>query len=97
MADISDKEINHLAQLAKIELPPEAVSQLAREVEDILRFVEKLQAADTEGLGATSQVTGLSDVWREDVVQKCDIPPQELLKNAPATKDGYLQVKRVLQ
>ena len=68
---------------------------MAAELGQIVAFVEQLQAVNVDGVAPTDQVTGLVDVWREDVVQP-SLPREQLLANAPAQKDGYIVVKRVL-
>lgn len=69
---------------------------MAVELAQIVGFVEQLQAVDIEGVAPTDQVTGLVDVWREDVAETSLISRDALLANAPAQQDGYIKVKRVL-
>jgi aspartyl-tRNA(Asn)/glutamyl-tRNA(Gln) amidotransferase subunit C len=95
MSRIGTTEVERIAKLARIGLSPAETTQMSEELGRILEFVEQLQAVDIEGVEPTDQVTGLEDVWREDVVKPS--PPRELLlANAPAQKDGYIVVKRVL-
>lgn len=84
-----------MAKLARIGLSEEEAARMAVEIGRIVGFVEQLQAVDITGVEPTDQVTGLVDVWREDVV-KPSLPREELLANAPAQKDGYIVVKRVM-
>ncbi len=84
-----------MAKLARIGLSEEEAARMAVEIGRIVGFVEQLQAVDITGIEPTDQVTGLVDVWREDVV-KPSLPREELLANAPAQKDGYIVVKRVM-
>ena len=96
MAKLSEEEIEHISVLARIEIGKDKLAQKTDEVSSILEFASELQGIDTKGVLATAQVTGLQDVWREDVVKNCDIPREELLQNAPQTQDGYIKVKKVL-
>jgi aspartyl-tRNA(Asn)/glutamyl-tRNA(Gln) amidotransferase subunit C len=95
MSKIGTTEVERIAKLARIGLSPEETSQMSVELGRILEFVEQLQAVDIEGMAPTDQVTGLEDVWREDVV-KPSLPRDQLLANVPEQKDGYIVVKRVL-
>ena len=95
MSKIGTTEVERIAKLARIGLSPEEVSQMSVELGRILEFVDQLQAVDVEGTAPTDQVTGLEDVWREDVVRP-SMPREQLLANAPEQKDGYIVVKRVL-
>lgn len=96
MTKISNEEIVHVAELARIELATSDIETVAGEVSSILTFVESLQAVDTKGVTPTSQVTKLTDVWREDDVKDCDISRDELLANTPQSQDGYVKVRKVL-
>jgi aspartyl-tRNA(Asn)/glutamyl-tRNA(Gln) amidotransferase subunit C len=95
MSHIGTTEVERIAKLARIGLSPAETAKMSEELGRILEFVEQLQAVDIEGIAPTDQVTGLEDVWREDVV-KPSLPREQLLANAPAQKDGYIVVKRVL-
>lgn len=96
MKKITKEEIIRVAELARIDMPETEAVATADEVSSILSFVDILQSVDTEGVMPTSQVTALSDVWREDLVVSCDVPQAELLANAPMLEAGYIKVKKVL-
>jgi aspartyl-tRNA(Asn)/glutamyl-tRNA(Gln) amidotransferase subunit C len=95
MSKISVDEVKRIAKLARIGLSEEETVKMADELGNILTFVEQLQNVDITGTLPTDQVTGLEDVWREDEVKPSPSRDQ-LLAGAPATKDGYIVVKRVL-
>ena len=95
MSKLKVNEIKRVADLARISLSDVETAQMAVELSAIVGFVEQLASVDVEGVAPTDQVTGLVDVWREDVVTP-SMPREELLANAPAQKGGYIVVKRVL-
>lgn len=96
MSKIGTTEVRRIAKLARIGLSDAEVTKMSAEIGNILEFVEQLQAVDITGVQPTDQVTGLTDVWREDVVRQGGLTRDQLLANAPKTKDGYIVVKRVL-
>lgn len=96
MAKVSTETIEHLARLARIAISAKEAESLRGELDAILGYVEKLQKVDTKGSKITSQVTGLKDVWRKDEAKPSSLSREELLANAPQTKDGYIKVKKVL-
>jgi aspartyl-tRNA(Asn)/glutamyl-tRNA(Gln) amidotransferase subunit C len=96
MAKLSLDEIQKVALLARIELTDAELAVASTEISSILDFVDTIQNTDTTGVEPTSQVTGLTDVWREDLVEKCVIAPKLLLASAPELQDGYIKVKKVL-
>lgn len=97
MSNLSTDEVEKIAFLARIAIPQSEISLLCDQLSSILDFVKALQSVDTVGVAETSQVTGLTDVWREDEVKPSEISPDKLLAATPKTKDGYIVVKRVLR
>jgi len=95
MSKIGTTETLRIAKLARIGLDDQQAEHMAGELQRIVTFVEQLQQVDVDDTQPTDQVTGLVDVWREDVV-KPSMPREQLLANAPEQKDGYIVVKRVL-
>ena len=95
MADaISSKEVQRIARLARLELTGVEVDRYAKELSAILGYIGQLEEVDTENTAITSQVTGLSNVMREDEVRPCD-NPHELIEMALEHKDNLIQVKAV--
>ena len=58
---------------------------LRQDLENIIGYIEQLGELDVSGVEPTYQVTGLSNVWREDEVQ-AGIPVEELLDLAPENR-----------
>ena len=96
MSKLTIDEIQKVAKLARIELTDNQLEKMALETSSILDFVETIQKTDTDGVRPTSQVTGLTDVWREDEVKKSKATPKALLAGAPDIQDGYVKVRKVL-
>ncbi len=94
---LSESDVRRIAELAHIEVTDERVTETGQGLEKVLDFVDQLQAANTEGIEPTSQVTGLVDVLREDIVKPSSVSPQTLLDQAPDQEAGYIKVKRVLK
>jgi len=96
MKKVSLDEIKKLALLSRIDLSNEEAESLREELENILGYVDQLSDVDTEGLETTSQVTGLTNQMRKDEIKDYGVDREDLLKNAPDTRDGYIKVKKVL-
>ncbi len=95
MADLTRDDILKLAQLSKLELTEEQVEQFRSELQEIVGYVEKLQAVDVIGLQPTNQVTGLTNVTRPDEIIEY-ASQAELLKNIPAKEGDQIKVKRII-
>jgi aspartyl-tRNA(Asn)/glutamyl-tRNA(Gln) amidotransferase subunit C len=96
MAKLNREDVLKLAQLARLELTDEEVEEFAGELSEILQYVEQLGSVEVSGLKPTQQVTGLSNVTREDEIQDYGYKPEDLLKNVPEVKDSMIKVKRML-
>lgn len=95
MAKLSNEDVLKLARLSKLTLREDQLERFRRELEEIVEYVEQLQSVDVLGLEPTNQVTGLTNVMRDDVIAEY-ASPEELLKNAPAREGNLIKVRRVL-
>ena len=96
MTQISRDDVLHLAQLSNLELNEAEIDGLRTDIGNILGYVDQLGKLDTTGVEPTYQVTGLSNVWRDDQVINYGITREELLARAPETVDSQVKVPKVL-
>jgi len=96
MTKLTREEVLKLAQLARLALSDEEVEEFRNELSEILQYVAQLQAVDTAGVKPTHQVTGLTNVMRDDKVKDYGYKPKDLLKNVPAMQDDMIKVKRMV-
>ncbi len=88
--------VSHIAKLANLPLSDEEKKKFETQLEETATYVEELDEVDTEGVEPTSQVTGLENVTREDIV-KPSLTQEEALKNAKTTHNGFFKVKGILE
>lgn len=96
MTKLSRDDVLKLAQLARIDVTEEEVTEFEAEFNEILQYVEQLQAVDVEGLQPTNQVTGLTNVTRDDEIQDYGYDAKDLLKNVPSCENDQIKVKRMI-
>lgn len=96
MTQISRDEVLHLAQLSSLQLDDQEVVDLQIDIDLILGYVEQLRELDTSAIEPTYQVTGLQNVWREDIVKASLVERQVLLDLAPADEQQQVKVPKVL-
>jgi aspartyl-tRNA(Asn)/glutamyl-tRNA(Gln) amidotransferase subunit C len=96
MADLTRDDVLKLARLARLDVTDEEVDTYRTELTNILHYVEQLQQADVTGLKPTSQVTGLTNVMRDDEVADYGTSPDDLLRIVPAKQDRQIKVKRMI-
>ncbi len=95
MTTISRDDVLALAQLSSLQLQDDEVDSLAVQLPKILEYVEQLSGLDTDGVAPTYQVTGLTNVWRDDVVRP-GLSTDELLALAPEVTNQQIKVPKVL-
>jgi aspartyl-tRNA(Asn)/glutamyl-tRNA(Gln) amidotransferase subunit C len=92
---LSRQDVEHVAELAKLDLTEAERETYQAQLSAILDYFEMLQNLDTEDIPATASVLELQNVLREDVVQP-SLPRQEVVANAPQREAGQFRVEAVL-
>lgn len=93
---ISLKDVDHVANLARLELSDAEKAQFTDQLNAILKYAEKLDELDTENVKPTSHIFELVNVMRDDV-QKESLPIEKVLLNAPDEEDDQIKVPAVLE
>ena len=96
MSNLSREDVLKLASLARISLSDDEVAEFSEELSAILQYVEQLSNVDVSGLEPTNQVTGLTNVMRDDAEVDYGYAPLDLLKNVPHVQDNQIKVKRMI-
>ena len=92
------KEVEHIAELARLELTDQEKELFVGQLSSILDYVEKLNKVDTDGIEETSQVTGLINAIREDKEEEVTKELiNDILDNAPDKEGGLFKVKSVFE
>jgi aspartyl-tRNA(Asn)/glutamyl-tRNA(Gln) amidotransferase subunit C len=87
--------VEHIAELAKLQLTDQEIDLYAGQLSAILEFAGRLQALDTDAIPPTASVLPLQNVLRPDVAQP-SLPRDEALSNAADAADGQFRVEAVL-
>jgi len=95
---LSEKDIEHVANLARIELGNKEKKKYTEELSVILDFVNQLQELDTSNIEPLYQVTGLVNSTRKDgkplFLDGSHI--DEMISQAPESENNFIKVKAVL-
>lgn len=97
MTTISSQTVAHIANLSAIPITAVEETTLAAGFTKTLSVVDQLMEVNTQGIEPTHQVTGLENVFRDDVVEKSRMFSQEeALANAKRTYNGYIVVDQLI-
>jgi aspartyl-tRNA(Asn)/glutamyl-tRNA(Gln) amidotransferase subunit C len=96
MSAISREEVAHLAALARIDLRPDELDRLAKELDVILDAVATVQQVAGDDVPATSHPMPLTNVTRPDEPRP-SLPVEAVLAGAPEAEQQRFRVPRILE
>lgn len=92
---VTIKDVEHVAELARLSFSEEGKQKLAKELNSILEYMEQLNSLDTTNVEPLSHVIELQNVFRDDVRKEC-LTREEALQNAPAKSEKFFKVPKVI-
>ena len=95
MSRISIEEVKHVTHLARLEITDEEAAMFTEQLDSIISFAEELNEVDTGNVKPTTHVLQMKNIMWEDVPDK-GLPVEDVVKNAPDHKDGYIRVPSIL-
>jgi len=97
VSKLSIEEVEYIARLSKLELTPDEKERYSDQLSSVLSYIDELKSVETDNVEATANVTGLSNIYREDKVVPSHINYDDIEKNAPVFKDGSFVVPGVFE
>ena len=91
---LSIQEVEHIADLARLQLTEAEKQQYAAQLSDILDYAEKLEELDTEHIPPTASVLDIPLRLRQDQARP-GLSQDEVLQSAKDTQDGQFKVPPV--
>ena len=92
---VDSKLVNHLAHLSRLNVAPEKMDKLVTDMQDLVVFVEQLNALDTTGTDPLMHMGGAVNVLRKDEVNG-SITREAALLNAPESDGAFFKVPKVI-
>lgn len=84
---LSPEQVNHVAQLARLELTESETEVMAGELSKVLGYIEQISELDLTGVEPTSHVIDLVNALRADVPHE-SLPVEVALAAAPEPVQG---------
>ncbi|MBI2068716.1 MAG: Asp-tRNA(Asn)/Glu-tRNA(Gln) amidotransferase subunit GatC [Candidatus Yanofskybacteria bacterium] len=108
---LTEKELQHVANLARIKLNKDEAKKFPKELGSILDFINQLNKVDTSKVDPAHQITGLINSFRTDEYRKDFLPAEasakegemnedlndKLVGQAPSRQNRFIKVKSVLR
>ena len=89
------EEVDHIAKLAQLSLTEDQRLMFAKQLNDILSYMEKLENVDTAGTAPTFHALNIINAFREDTVER-SLAKEEALENAPQKDTDFFLVPWVI-
>lgn len=93
---IEDKDVQHVARLARLALSDDEKARMRTELSAILAHIDTLNEVDVAGVEPTSHAVPLVNVMRDDEVRAC-LPSADALANAPDRAGEFFRVPRIIE
>ena len=87
-------DVKKVAKLANLPLSDSEESKYSEQLSKILEYIDKLKEVDTENVGPTYNVSGLSSVMRPDEVSQ-SLTQEQATRNGSNVKNGMFVTKGV--
>ncbi|HLV87092.1 MAG TPA: Asp-tRNA(Asn)/Glu-tRNA(Gln) amidotransferase subunit GatC [Candidatus Sulfotelmatobacter sp.] len=109
---VTEQDVAYVADLANLELSEEERSNMVRDLNSILDYMDRLNELDTSDVPPMAQVSDRYGVdqskqgserfayaSREDILEglRKSLPHNEALSNAPDADDDFFEVPKVIE
>jgi aspartyl-tRNA(Asn)/glutamyl-tRNA(Gln) amidotransferase subunit C len=92
---INRQQVEHVAQLARLELSEKEIETYTEQLNSILEYVKVLDELDTSQVEPMAHVLPIQNIFREDEL-KPSLDREEVLENAPERAGEFFKVPRII-
>ena len=96
MAGTSELNVLYVARLARINLTEDEARIFQKQLDDVLKYVEKLRQVDVTGVDAAAHSLPAFNVFRDDSPRDW-FTAEQALSNAPLQANGLFIVPKVVE
>jgi aspartyl-tRNA(Asn)/glutamyl-tRNA(Gln) amidotransferase subunit C len=98
MVEINQDTIHYIAKLSKIRMEPSEEKTLLHDMKEILKYIEQLNAVDTDHVSPCNTVLEhMTQTPERDDVAQATMSQKTFLDGAPAKTGAFLRVPPVLK
>jgi aspartyl-tRNA(Asn)/glutamyl-tRNA(Gln) amidotransferase subunit C len=92
---ISDKDMQHLKTLARLELDPEETEHLKHDLNAMLGYFDQIKDLDTEGVEELARPIAMYNVFRDDTT-RASLTHEDAMQLSNENEAGYFKVPRTV-
>jgi len=92
---VTKEEVNHLLELARLEISEEEKEKLTLDVDKILDYISKLSEVNVDNIPETIGGSLSTNIWREDELKELDFKRDVLMEDIPSRNGNLVVVPNV--
>jgi aspartyl-tRNA(Asn)/glutamyl-tRNA(Gln) amidotransferase subunit C len=92
---LTTEEVRHIAKLSRLALTDREIEKAKEDLSTIFEHINRLSELDTSGVEPLGHPAELQNRTRDDTVGEA-LSQKQVLANAPAVRDVYFDVPKVL-
>jgi aspartyl-tRNA(Asn)/glutamyl-tRNA(Gln) amidotransferase subunit C len=96
MAGTSELDVAYVARLARLTLAEDEAQIFQKQLDDVLKYAEKLRQVDVTGVDAAAHALPVFNVFRDDLPRDW-FTAKQALSNAPRQAKGLFVVPKVVE
>ena len=90
------KTVKHISKLSRISIDEEKAKKLSKDLNSILKLIEKLNELDTKNVEPLSSIVQKNLKLRKDQIKSKNIR-EDILKNSPENSKDFFVVPKVVE
>lgn len=92
---ITPKDVEKIADLAKMEISAEECKDYTQSLQEILEGMNVLRQVETNNVEPTIDLLPLKNVFREDKIEEC-LTKEQVFANAAEVENNCFKVPRII-
>jgi len=93
---ITRDDVIYIAKLSRLDINDSELDNYVQHLQQILKYVEKLNEIDTSNIEPTAHVLPMQNVTREDEIKE-SVTNEAAVKSAPDIENGFFHVPAVIK
>ncbi len=96
MANTESIDVKYVAHLARMQVTDAEAHRFQAQLDHVLEHVRALSELNVDDVEPTAHAVPVHNVYREDEVRP-SLPHDQVMQNAPASRNGLILVPRILE
>lgn len=93
---LSTDQVKHVSKLANLKLSQKELEKFAKELSEILSYVEQLSKTDTKNIKPLAHAAGFRNITREDETEP-SLSSDEALRNAKDIHNDLIKIEAIFE